>query len=221
VTDDFLRRLLRASAVTHYVELSRDGTVTDVNAAFVGHMQTSRDELVGLPLRGFLTEAAVERFGSWLRDDQPPQDPVRVDFASISGAPFTLNCLLARQGDHLMVVGEPDSTGDARAAAELMRMNNELATMARERARLERLLEKTRRDLEHALEELQTSYWHLQKVQEVLPICMGCGKIKGDEVNWQTLADYLKDNEIFLSHGYCPSCAAGFLAEHGLDGPDA
>ncbi|MEX2048668.1 MAG: PAS domain-containing protein [Gemmatimonadota bacterium] len=220
MTDDFLPRLLKASAVTHYVELSRDGTVTDANAAFAGHMQASREEILGLPLRGFLTEAAVERFGSWLQNEQPPQDPVRVDFASTSGALFTLNCLLARRGDRLMVVGEPDSTGDAKAAGELMRLNNELATMARERARREKLLEKTRHDLEHALEELQTSYWHLQKVQEVLPICMGCGKIKGDKANWQTLADYLKDNEIFLSHGYCPSCEAAFLAEHGLDGTD-
>jgi cysteine sulfinate desulfinase/cysteine desulfurase-like protein len=114
-------------------------------------------------------------------------------------------------------VGEPDVGGDRGVVEELVQLNNELATMARERARRERELERTRQRLQAALEELETSYWHLKKIQEFLPLCMGCGRIKTAEAEWQSVAEYLKDNEIFLSHGYCPPCSAAVLQEYGLD----
>ena len=116
-----------------------------------------------------------------------------------------------------MLLGEREVDRDGAAAEELILANNELATLARERARRQRELERTRRELQATLDELRTSYWHLQKIQEVLPLCMSCGRVKTDAARWQSVAEYLKDNEIFLSHGYCPSCAELYAREHGLE----
>lgn len=50
------------------------------------------------------------------------------------------------------------------------------------------------------------SHWHLAKLQEVLPICMGCGMVRDEEGRWVTLPAFLQRNANFLSHGYCPVC---------------
>lgn len=60
--------------------------------------------------------------------------------------------------------------------------------------------------LKTAHERLQNSFWHLEKIQEVLPICMACGKVKTSEASWEEVIQYLKNNSKFLSHGYCPDC---------------
>src|SRR5581483_247674 len=92
-------------------------------------------------------------------------------------------------------------------------LNNRLAVETRENARKAKELERVNRKLKGALEELETMYWHLRKIQEVLPICLECGKVKTDGGNWQTLVEYLKANSQFLSHGYCPECFERKLAE--------
>lgn len=49
----------------------------------------------------------------------------------------------------------------------------------------------------------------LMELREILPVCMGCGKIKaGDaDADWMDAALYLhRSYEVPLSHGYCPSC---------------
>ena len=68
--------------------------------------------------------------------------------------------------------------------------------------------------LQHALDEIDNMYWHLRKIQEVLPICLECGKVKTGEGSWQTVVDYLKSNSQFLSHGYCPECYERTVAEN-------
>lgn len=214
--DELFQRLLETTSTTEYVRVGPGGEITGVNAAFSRHVGRSPDELVGEQLSEFLTAMDAARLEGWLSGGDLPDRREPVNFVTASGVPFTLLCLLDHNGDGLRLLGEPDTTGDRTAAEELMLLNNELATVARERARRERELERTRQRLEAAIEELETSYWHLQKIQEVLPLCMRCGKVKTDEARWQTVVEYLKDNEIFLSHGYCPSCTELVFREHGL-----
>lgn len=61
--------------------------------------------------------------------------------------------------------------------------------------------------LKAAYEHLDKSFWHLRKIQEVLPICMNCGKVKTADSSWEDVVSFLKGNSMFLSHGYCPECA--------------
>ena len=92
-------------------------------------------------------------------------------------------------------------------------LNNRLAVEVRESARKGKELERVNVKLQQALDELDNMYWHLRKIQEVLPICLQCGKVKTGDGSWQTLMDYLKANSHFLSHGYCPDCYAQVIAE--------
>jgi hypothetical protein len=110
-------------------------------------------------------------------------------------------------------VGEPDVEEDRGVADQFLRLNNELSVVARESARRSRELAATRLDLERALSELESSYWHLRKIQENVPLCMRCGKIKTGDAQWQSLVDYLWSNVIFVSHGYCPTCVHTVMPE--------
>jgi response regulator RpfG family c-di-GMP phosphodiesterase len=67
-------------------------------------------------------------------------------------------------------------------------------------------LERENQALKAAYEQLDKTFWHIQKIHEVLPICMACGKVKTAEASWEDLTDFLKKNTMFLSHGYCPDC---------------
>jgi PAS domain-containing protein len=212
---DLFQRFLNVSSTVEAVDVDGQGRIAAANGAFRHHVGLPADELIGSPLSGLLTAPDAERLAGWLADG-PPAEPVRVNFVSASGSPFSLRCIVGGE-DGLRIVGEPEVDGDRSAAEELMLLNNELATLARERARRERELEQTRAELETTLEELRTSYWHLQKIQEVLPLCMKCGRVKTAEAEWQPVVDYLKENEIFLSHGYCPNCAETVEREFGLE----
>jgi len=61
--------------------------------------------------------------------------------------------------------------------------------------------------LKAAYEQLDKTFWHLKKIQEVLPICMECGKVKTTDSSWEDVVGFLKKHSLFLSHGYCPECA--------------
>lgn len=215
--EDLLDRFLASANQIALLDVRRDGSILAVNPAFAAFVQAPGEQLLDAAVEGFLTAGQVQRVEQWLSGSRLPDAPVLINFAAVDGTPFTLRCLVERSSDGLRLLGETEAELDRPAADELMKLNNELAVMARERARRERELERIRDELEEALEDLRTSYWHLQKIQEVLPICMGCGKIKTSGAQWATVADYLRENEIFLSHGYCPQCASDYETRHGLE----
>lgn len=103
--------------------------------------------------------------------------------------------------------------GEVAAQDRLGELTNELAVSLRENARQNRELEHVKATLESTLEELRQTHWHIKKLQEVLPICMGCGFVNADERGWQEAVQFLKERAPFLSHGYCPECAARRRAE--------
>ena len=44
-------------------------------------------------------------------------------------------------------------------------------------------------------------------LESLLPICMGCKKVRKDKDYWQTIEQYLETHlDIDLSHGLCPDC---------------
>jgi PAS domain S-box-containing protein len=71
---------------------------------------------------------------------------------------------------------------------------------ARKQAEEER--EKLVRELQAALAEVKT-------LQEILPICSYCRKIRDDENYWQTVEGYVaRHTNTRFSHSICPSCLA-------------
>jgi response regulator RpfG family c-di-GMP phosphodiesterase len=76
--------------------------------------------------------------------------------------------------------------------------------------------------LASALEDLRESHWHLRRIQELLPICSYCGKVRTEDTYWQSVEDYLRKNSDFLTHSVCPECLAELEKEldMGLEGDD-
>lgn len=212
-----LERLLSAFTGVEQVELDARGSIVAANAAFSRHIGVPVAGLSGRSVADFLSAGDADMVLGWTAGGAAPAAPHLVNFVSTSDDTYTLRCIIGRRGESLLLIGE---AADARAdgtTQELLRVNNEFATLTRELARKSRELERTHAKLSAALQDLETSYWHLRKIQEVIPVCMGCGQVKTDGSRWETVADYLRSNEIFLSHGYCPPCARNVAVEFGLE----
>ena len=59
----------------------------------------------------------------------------------------------------------------------------------------------------NALDQLQTALAEVSTLQDILPICAYCKKIRDDENYWQSVEAYIshRTNATF-SHGICPTC---------------
>jgi response regulator RpfG family c-di-GMP phosphodiesterase len=60
--------------------------------------------------------------------------------------------------------------------------------------------------LAYTLDDLRESHWHLRRIEELLPICSYCGKVRTEEAYWQSVEEYLRENSNFLTHSICPEC---------------
>lgn len=213
--DPELERLVagfaRVSRSLVAVVVGPDRIVTDANPGFSEAVGLEVEELLGRSAEDFIPRGGWEHLEQLLARDRGSQ-PALISLLDRQGHPFTLHATArpTSEGGFALVGESPP--GEARSLSEhLQRLNNELSTLAREHARQERKYRVLSEKLQATLDDLEQSYWHLKKIQEAVPICMGCSRLKGDGSNWQSLTDYLKENRIFLSHGYCPSCAETLL----------
>ncbi len=212
----FLALVLREARTVCCLAASADGTLRGCNAAMAATLKATPAELAARPVWDLLTEADAaslrERLGRPVHD---PGETFRLNFVDTGHSPFTLVCRCeVRPGGFLLIGEPPDERG---FQEEWLHLNNELAVLGRENARRGKELEAAKAKVEATLRELEGSYWHIKKLQEVLPICMNCGKVKAG-AEWQAVVDYLKKNALFLSHGYCPGCLVKVMQDWGLSG---
>lgn len=60
---------------------------------------------------------------------------------------------------------------------------------------------------EAALRRLQNALAEVKTLQDLLPICSYCRRIRGDEDYWHTVETYIeRHTNTRFSHGICPSC---------------
>jgi hypothetical protein len=139
---------------------------------------------------------AAQASGEPLTPPSPP--PFLLQVLGPGDEPVSLVCWLAREGERLVLVGEPP-WGEHRRLERLMaEVNDELSALHRE--------------VERQRDELERTHWHLRKVSQVLPICLGCRKVR-DGVTWEEASRFLDKHARFLSHGYCERCGAKAEAE--------
>jgi hypothetical protein len=209
-----LTRYISNSSTLNYLVASLDGTVLACNEAVAYHLKKKMDEVLGQKLWGFLTEmdaALLHRevaSREW-RDG----GKFLLNFVDVQLHPFTLECHLEVRPDAFILIGAPPLDKEKALQDELIRLNNELTVHARENARQGKALKKAHAELERTYAELRDSHWHLQKIQEVLPICMSCQKVKTGDGQWDELIEFFKNNANFLSHGYCEECGAEMMAQ--------
>lgn len=209
-------RFLRESQTVLYLHVTEEGRIAAWNSGAAARLGLTGEELRAARLEELLPEDDLRRLG--LPPGEAPRSevagsPLRVNFVDAHHRPFTLLCQITGRADGLHIVGE-DVPGDREQLSDtLMRLNRELTVMTREQTRRSRELAETKGRLEETLAELETSYWHLKKVQEVIPVCMHCERIRGDDATWGKLVEYLRSNSIFVSHGLCPECMESHYGE--------
>ena len=207
-----IRSFLESTDAVCLMRCDREGRIAAVNGAFARLLERPAAGLIGETVWRHLVASDVERMRKRLRADaRTPRERFLANFATASRAVVSLSCQIDVQLDKVTLLGEPEAPA-ANVATKLVEINNELAVLAREDARRKDELDRARNDLQRTLDELNASHWHLRKIQEVLPICMDCGKVRAGAGGWESVVDYLKENSLFLSHGFCPECEVRMLA---------
>jgi hypothetical protein len=66
--------------------------------------------------------------------------------------------------------------------------------------------------------ELYRTKDEMEKLRELLPICVHCHRIKINDDYWLTVEDYIKTHsETDLSHGICPECMKKHYSDYSRD----
>jgi heme-degrading monooxygenase HmoA len=202
-----LSRFLAGTWTLHWLRARLDGGIVAANPAFESLLQEAAGGLAGQCLWDRLTEADAASIQAILKSgDRDPEGPVLLNFVDRDHAVHTLGCHVEVNRQDFVLVGEPARDHDRALANELLEMNNGWALLVRENEKITKELRQANEKLEQTLAELNESHWHLRKIQETLPICMYCGKVKTGEARWEGVVEYLKTNSLFLSHGCCPNC---------------
>jgi len=212
----FLAHCLANSRASAVLAADAEGIILACNEGMAGVLNRSPADVVGKAVWPFLPDADAESLRRRVANGPRDFDAhFLLNFVNAEHVPATLACRVDAQPGYFILFGEAPRDKSQHSNEELMQLNNQLAVLMRENAQKNKELEKAKAALTKAYDDLQTSHWHLRKIQEVLPICMACGKVKA-ESEWQDLVTYLKENALFLSHGYCPACTADLMAAWDL-----
>jgi hypothetical protein len=172
-------------------------------------LKVSEEELRGQSLWRFLTDTDA----AWLRERiasgaEASLERAMLNFVSADHRPYSLECTVQIRPGGIGVLGHDFVQDERELQREMGEINSELLVMARERERQNKEVKAAKLSLEKTLHELNTFYWHLRKIREVLPICVKCGKVESGDARWEDLIAFMPARFPFLGHGYCPECAA-------------
>jgi heme-degrading monooxygenase HmoA len=202
-----IAQFLAGSTTAHWLKMRTDGVIVASTPAIAKALGRALESLEGTAIWPLLIAADVESLRSAVASGvRDPATQRRLSFTASQHPPLTLDCRVDVQPDGFVLIGEAVPQDDAALETELAALNNRFAVLLREHDRQAKALRKANAALAKALKDWQDSHWHIKKIQEVLPICMSCGKVKTGEAKWEEIVEYLKRNSLFLSHGYCPDC---------------
>lgn len=198
-------------------------TITDggrVIRANAGARTTSQVKSLTDVFRGEDVDRLVRAMAAGERWSSQP-----VTMVEAGGERRTLLATTRPAGTTWVLVAHPSFSAGERANDELLDLTRELSVVMRENQRQRRELEALSTQLQATLDDLHESHWHLRKMQEVLPICLDCGKVRAadtatGEADWQPLMSFLTEHAHFLSHGFCPECLTVQLARITADPPE-
>lgn len=191
--------LLREGEGLVWIEADAQARVTRANPAAC--------RVLGLlePAGAALAAHLTEQDAAWLRQaqlDQARRVPRLLNFVTPEGVVSSVEALVDVRPDGVVLVGLGETTLSRRVREELLSVTGDLSVQLRAEA-----------SARVHLEELQRSHWLLRKLEEVLPVCMRCERVKTGDGSWGGVLEYLRANSSFLSHGYCPACAQQVRAE--------
>lgn len=72
------------------------------------------------------------------------------------------------------------------------------------------------KEKDRLLHELQEALRNVQMLQELLPICSACKRIRNDDGYWQQVEEYFSRHvNLRFTHGICPECVKTLYPKHG------
>ncbi len=141
-----LAHYLADSQAVHLIVAEVDGTIRACSAAVEAHLKIPAAQLRGQRLWGWLTAADGITLRQRLEQgERTPKERVLLNFVNADQSPYTLECHLDVWPDGCVLIGELPRKQDESFQSELLRLNNELATLTRETARKSRAGEGARR----------------------------------------------------------------------------
>ena len=211
---DLVSESVLAGPMVCFVAAALDGRILACNSRMASLLKVPEEGLPGQSLWRFLTDPDAAQLRERIASGPGASDErALLNFVSAGHVPHSLQCNVQIRAQAIAVVGTDFLQDERDLQRELGEINSELLVLARERERQNKEVRAAKVSLEKTLHELNTLYWHLRKIREVLPICMKCGKVESGDARWEDLIAFMHDRFPFLSHGYCPDCAAQFQAE--------
>jgi CHASE2 domain-containing sensor protein len=119
------------------------------------------------------------------------------------------------------LIGHLSASGINRKTAILGEATRELIQRSKEKEAANSELEKKHAEvtglksaLEHRVTELEDALARVKQLEEMLPICMYCKKIRDDEDYWERLESYFEKHAgVMFTHSICPECYQSQLQE--------
>lgn len=211
--ENFLDSFLSESDQSFYFHLNREGEVESCSPSFLRAVKCSDKQICGKNITEFLVEQDALLLKDSLKSLVGTQDMI-LNFVDGALFPISVKARLSVGDERILLIAERSSIEEEGLGRQLIDLNNELTRLTREIQQKNRELTETRDGLARAIEERDKSHWFIRRMQEVLPICMGCKKVKPCESSWQDVEEFLKNNTDFLSHSYCPDCLEKWKREN-------
>ncbi len=68
-------------------------------------------------------------------------------------------------------------------------------------------------EIQHRNADLESALEEVDRLQDLLPVCAWCRKVRDDHGLWQGVEGYLQGKGAKLTHGICPKCQEGARRE--------
>jgi signal transduction histidine kinase/heme-degrading monooxygenase HmoA len=146
---------LGSASASHFLLCGADGTIEACSKACAGALKVDADALLGRPIWDYLTAVDAQSLRDQLDSGKRLlQEKRLINFVDKDLAPYSIEAHIDVQPGYFVIIGERPLRQEASLQEEMLRLNNELATLSRENIRKSRALEKALAELKEAQSKL-------------------------------------------------------------------